>query len=318
MLTTTSQLLTMLQEEAGDSQPSSSTSTRLLNLLDRAHNVIIAGGGELNVDKNNVAIARPYLFPWAVSKNPEIFTLEAKQTGAAGVTNASTSVTIDIDSASKDLTDFEVRMGTDKVTYRIAAHSGTTVTLDSAYLGTTDASTTFTAFKLTYDIGTDIIFPSDFLRLYSEKGDSEISLVGLTEFLDIASKSDTQEGTPTVAGLVQQSGGTITLRFNSYPAEAIRVEMYKVADPATLDTVSVNPIIPARHRTILVHLAAFYHLRKRDDTRANSHLGTAIQIFQTLKAEADQVVGRYDRNFGRMSPWPNGWPGSRSRKVRFS
>ena len=108
---TTPELLTLLEQEVQDTAPSTTTQTRFLDLLIRAHRGVVSGGAELNLDDSGNPIRRPFVFPWALDKDPIIINIEPKQTGTASLTQLSATVTIDIDSATKDLTGFHIRFG---------------------------------------------------------------------------------------------------------------------------------------------------------------------------------------------------------------
>jgi hypothetical protein len=314
---TTLELRNLLQEEVNDTAPSAETQTRYVNLLNRAHQNIVAGGSELNVDDSGNPIRRPFIFPWAVNQDPIIINLLPAQEGSASVTNQSSSVTIDINSATTDLTGYHVRFDNERTVYRITAHAALVITLDGIYLGDTAAAINYEAFKLIYEIGastpltSNILLPTDKLRSYDNEGTRyTISMIDSGELFDKHPLARVRERTPRWAGILKQGDGTLTIQFDSYPKELQRVEFWYVPKPEELDTVSVNPILPKHHRTILVHLAAFYHLRKRDDDRAVSQLKTARDMWNDLTTEARQILGGNDADFGYVAPWPGGFDGS--------
>ena len=308
MLETTSELLTLLKQEVNDVSPSTDTSARYLALLDRAHKAVIAGGGELNLDTAGRPVRDPFIFPWAVSATPKILTLLPKQEGTASVTNNSASVTASsINSATTNLTGYHVQFDQNKTTYLITLHSGTAITLDSPYVDSTNSSAAMLAFKLRYDVGSsDIYFPSDRLRTYGELL-QDISIVDLGELYDEYPLSRVYEHDPMLAAIVNQSStGNLTLQFSSYPSDLFRVELYYVPRVSTLTTSGVDPILP-NYRSLLVHLAAYYHLRKRDDDRAQTHFQTAKAMFDALTTEGRQILNSNDEAFGVVKPFPGGF-----------
>lgn len=308
---TTTELRDLLQEEVGDTTPSATTQARYVALLDAAHKAVVGGGGELNLDDTGNPIRRPFVFPWALEAEPLIINLLPKQSGTAAVTIDSNSATIDINSGTTDLTGYHIRFGTDKTVYKITLHSALVVTLDSTYVDATDASIAFDAFKLQYTVGAstplanNILLPADEIRVYYQK--TGISVVDLNELQDQYPLRDVVEGNPILAAVAQQGDGTLVLQFNSFPKERERAELRYVAKPATLVAASVDPILPKASRRVLAYLAAFYHLRKRDDDRARSHLETARQLFNALTTDARQVFGGNDAGFGYVAPWPGGF-----------
>ena len=311
---TTAELQTLLQDEVGDTAPSTETQARYLQLLDSAHKAIVGGGGELNTDDRDNPIRRPYLFSWARAEDPISIVLEPNQEGTAATTQDSTSVTVSLDSATKDLTGFHVRINNDETVYRITAHAAFVITLSAAYTGETDAGAGFEAFKLIYTISAptgSILLPSDAFRVFYRR--QPVSITDESELLDRHPLKNVREGNPKLSAVVKQSGSDIIVRFSSYPKERQVVELQYVPVPPTLaiTPTAVDPIIPnGEKRRVIVHLAAFYHLRKRDDDRANSHLKSAKALFDTLKTEDQQFVGGNDRNFGYIAPFPGGFPGN--------
>jgi len=308
MLESTPELLTLLQQEVGDTAPNATTQARYLALIDKAHKEIVAGGGELNLDSRGKPVRDPFIFPWAVAKRPKILTLLPEVDGTADVTQLSASVVnSSVNASTTDLTGWHVRFSSDQTVYYIQAHSGTTITLDSAYVDASSTSQQMTAFKLVYPVGSnDIRFPSDRLRTYTELNE-DISMCDLGELLEQWPLTRVYARMPLLCAITNQDGvGNLTLQFSHYPSTPQRVEMFFVPRPADLTLSGSDPILP-NYRTVLVHLAAFYHLRKRDDTRAQSHFATARGLFDALTTEARQVMNSNDENFGAVSPFPGGF-----------
>lgn len=313
---TTTELRDLLAEEVGDTSASTSTLTRFVGLLDRAHKTILSGGGELNMDQRGNPIRRPFLFPWALSSTPIIVNTVAPITaGTASITKDSTSVTMST-SVTPDVANWFIRFNSEEELYRVATHGGssTAITLDAACVNTTDTAATYTLFKLDYDFGdgssTKILLPSDSVRAYQSDigGQAKLSIVDLNELSDRYPLFDTSQASPRLLGLVKQGDYSLNLRLSHYPESLERMELQYIPAPTELDTSSENPLIPKHHRTVLVHLAAFYHLRKRDDDRASSHLKSAQNLFDAMIAEARQTYGGQDEKFGHVSPWPGGFP----------
>lgn len=132
-------------------------------------------------------------------------------------------------------------------------------------------------------------------------------MVDLNELKDRFPWGRIESGKPTLAAVVSQGQGTVTVRLSHYPDEATRLELDWVPIPTALDTTSSDPLLPKHHRIILVHLAAFYHLRRRNDERARDHLATAKQLYEAMVTEARQIYGGNDEMFGAIAPFPSGF-----------
>lgn len=309
---TTQELLTLLQSEVGDTNPTGQTTQRYLNLLDTAHKAIVGGGGELNLDDSGNAIRRPYLFSWAKAEDPISLTLEPKQSGTADVTQDNASVTISINSGTKDLTGWHIRFGQQTTVYRILTHNLQVITLNSTYTEVTASAQDFDCFKLIYTIqpiSGSILLPEDLFRVYYRK--TGLSMTDEAELLDQYPLYGVKEGYPQLSGIVKQTSSGIIVRFSHYPKDRQKIDLSFVPKPSDLSVTGSNPIIPNEEkRRILVHLAAFYHMRKRDDDRASSHLKTAQQLFDALTTEDMQFTDANDASYGYIAPFPGGFSAS--------
>lgn len=279
----------------------------------------MGGGGELNLDDVGNPIRRPFVFPWAVAAQPKIITVIPLQEGTATIAQNSTSVTSSsINSATTDLTGWHIQfIGTPNPTvYYISAHSGTTITLDGAQVAEAASGVAFKAFKLIYSVGSDILLTTDKLRAYTLRGDGYwVSMVEPRALFDRWPLARISEGSAQEAAIIKQTNGTLQLQLSHAPTEYQRLELWYVPKPTDLNVSgSSDPILPS-YRTVLVHLAAFYHLRRRDDDRAQSHFSTAKQLFDCLTTEARQIVNANDENYGYVAPWPGGFAGSSLRSI---
>lgn len=300
---TTKELRQYVESELGhelDVNASSSDKTAIINHLDRAHKIVCGGGGLLNYDERNVRIRDEVTFAWARSKFPKIVTLQTSiENLDCSVTNNSASATLSATYATS-LTDWFIRFSEKEEVYRISAHSAdsASITLDGVYVedsGTKDC----TIFKLVYDIGSD-----DVLGLISpvvtHDGESNISI---TDFQELNKRYPIQsvcKQFPSMAGILKEADGTVTVQFNSYPDELERIEVNYIPIPATLVEDSQDPIIPKQHRLVIAELAAYHMLIRNDDDRAIAHLQNARLMFRDLVAHNEQLYGGADENLGRV------------------
>lgn len=312
---TTLELRNLLQEEVNDTSPDAATQTRYANLIDLAHKVVVGGGGILNLDDRGNPIRRPVIFPWALATYPKTLTLLPFQDGAGDVTQLGTTVlNSTINSGTTDMTGWHIRFQQFSTVYRIVSHSGTTLTLDSPYIDLTAAATTFEAFKLVYVLGTnDISLITDKARIFTQANlSSEIAITDSNEMFSEFPLHRVKTKVPDKAAIINQTGGTFTLQFSHYPDKLKRIDFRYVPIPVALNTSGTSdPIIPnaSGNRLVLVHLAAYYHLRKRDDDRAQGHLKDAKFYFDSIRTESMQNMNSNDPDYGKVAPWAGGFDG---------
>lgn len=303
---TTTELAEFVEKELGhDVSGASSQRTDVVSHLDRAHKIVLAGGGFLNYDESGRRQSDEINFSFARSQNPKILNLIAAiepDDITANVTNNSTTVTFSADpNSGTSIEGYHIRFGNDQEVYRISAHTAatTTATLDAAYVNDTATEVGIKVFKLQYTVGSgDILKLIGPIRSYGDN--FEISLFDRDELLENWPLSDVSKAFPSAACLLLESSGTLTLQFNSYPEDMERVELDYVPIPSTLDTTSVNPIIPAQFRLVLAHMACYSLLLRNEDTRATEHLRTARMLFQELAAWNNSLYTTGDAKIGKI------------------
>lgn len=308
-LSTTSDLLTYMQDELGDTAPNATTQAKYLDVLDRAHKVIVAGGGELNVDDEGSTNGRPYIASWAVEQSPIVVNTEvAYTTGTVSVTKGSTSATL---SATKTTSaaGWYLKISGKNVVYRVSAHTAGTdaLTLDGGYIDDTDSAAQYELIKLDYT------FAPSSGSLALPVGNIVVSNYNYA--IDVTSREQLESDYPIhevnkgyikYAGLVKQTSTGIILRMSHYTSDVERLELHYVKVPETLTTGGVDPILPSHHRIVIPHLALYYLLRRYDDDRAESHLQSAKYLFKIMKEESQHLLSGNDDNFAAVIPW-RGW-----------
>jgi len=309
-LDTTTKLKNILAEEVNDTNPTQATQDRFVHLLDRANKAIILGGGELNTDDRGMAIRLPYIFPWARSEDPIVFTTEEPISTTGSITKGSTTLTVGAVIASS-VADWRVKFENSGIVYKVSAHvAGTdSITLDGAFINETQSAQDLTIFKTDYSLGAAAMaYPIGPLQIVSQnEGLKECSIVDLNELNKQFPSHISFRGIPKLAGVIKQGDGTLTLRLSHYADDPLRISLEYLPLPSDLDLLGSDTIIPEVHRMTIVHLAAYYHLRKRDDARAQSHLQSAKQLYEAMVTEARQIYGGNDDRFGRIAPFQNGF-----------
>ena len=167
-LSTTTEILTRIQQELRDELSTSDTETRLLARLNEAYVDILEGGGHLNDSVRGIQSPKPYIFSFALSPNNIVFNTEAPiEDKTATINKGSSTLTMSATHANS-LAGYFVKVGTDKEKYKILAHTaGTdTLTLDGEYVDDNVSAGNLVIFKLDYEIGTDILMPTNGLINY--------------------------------------------------------------------------------------------------------------------------------------------------------
>jgi len=310
---TTTELAQFAEKELGHNlSGSSSQRDDIVDHLDRAHKIVLAGGGILNWTETAKGPRRKrdeVDFLWAREQNPLIVnTVVPWESGfTASVTNNSTTITLNTDPTSGvDLSDYHIRIGEDGEVYRITSNSTVTLTIDAAYVGDTNATATAKIFKLIYSFGSsNILKYLGPIRLSSSSNSSSrdrINLVDRNEMLDQSPMSQIRRSFPSVAGILKYNAGTLTVQLNDYTENLERMVLDYIAIPSTLDTSTINPIIPAEYRLCIAYLAAYFMLQRNDDDRAKTVLGIARDIFDELVDFNKELLSSGDTNHGRIVP----------------
>ncbi len=303
---TTTDLAKYVEKNLGHSVHPSAQRTEIVDHLDSAHKIVVSGGGILNADSRGRLRQRPVIFTWARSKQPKIVNLEAPiETGDVDATLGSTSITFNADpNSSASVANFFIRIGTDNEVYRIATHTGgaTGATLDSTYVETSVTDSSFSLFRLQYDFGSsDIVIPISPLRLYGRNRiNNRIDIVDRDEMDQRFPLYDVRKEFPRMASVIKEVGGTFTLQLNSYPDDVERLEMENIPVPTTIDTTSVDPLMPKHHRLVLGDLALHLMLINNDDKRSAVFLQKARERFEALRIENRHIKSTGDTRYGKI------------------
>ncbi len=288
-----------------------------LTYLNSVYTQICRGGSELAPTVNED-------WAWLQKSTPGVLILEPALTGTCAVTQDSTTVTLGASVADSLAARFLKIEGHPDV-FRIAAHTGATtaVTLDSVYTGETNATATYTAFVLEYDLASDVMRLTAPMRCYVTSGRTGIDRTRIPQVavddVDIYSAAFGQTGAPTLYAEVGQStAGTRRIRFDRYlgptGTKFVRVEYDYLIRPTALTSpgTSEEPIVPREWRHVLSDYLLAYLFGLKNDDRAES---AAIMARMGLTGMASEnryqkVTTSYDllrirprTNGLRRTPW---------------
>lgn len=304
-LDTTTELLARLKQELRDESSTTSTETRLLARLNEAYFDIVSGGANLNDSHRGLQSGKPFIFSWAMSQTNIVFNTEAPITNlTATVAQNATALTLSATYATS-LTGYFLKIGSDQEIYRISAHTAGTdaITLDKDYIESSVTAGACEIFKLDYTIGTDVLMPTNALLCYFKS--EPLPIYDKREFESYGVLRNVKKGLPTSVCVINndRQNKTLTLRFDNYTENAERFELPYVAFPTSLDTSSVNPILPPHHNQILIDYAAAIEYDLRDDTVSDRYFKRALDRFKVLKAEDRQFTVYNDGLFAKIVGW---------------
>jgi hypothetical protein len=251
-----------------------------MGLLDSAHKEIVGGGGILNLTRDGDLRTDPAQWDW-LPRTDEIVYINPYETYTISVTLGSTAATLDSAPGSSRTDWFMVF---DSSIYRIAANTGTSVTLDSNCASTT-GDYSVKVYKQIYDLTTtDVIRNLDDPYRMSPTP-KQIGIITDDKI------TDTWQFRAPIGSLVEQIGFRVdsdndaSIVIPSISDRAQRIKLRLLTVPEELDLVGSDPILPRQHRKMIAHLAAYYHLTKRENSKAIAELQNAKALFQIMNQE---------------------------------
>lgn len=290
--TTSADLLADILDRADElTDGSSDYDSIALKYLNRAYQGIWSGGSELDPEINEV-------WWWLRKSSPGTLKLLPRQTGTCSVTNDSTSVTLDSD-PGVDMDGYRFKISGHHDWFIISSHTTTSVTLDAVYTGEDDTSATYYAYKLEYDLASDVLYLISPMRVFR---DNRVKIYGISEreMDDKYPLSSLSVGVPQNFAHIDQD----TVRFSHYGSNTsedfTRVEYDYIYEPSDLADDSNEPLVPRQYRRVLADWGLFFLLTQKEDNRAE---GIGLMARQGLRAMASENRRRkfwQAQRFGRI------------------
>jgi hypothetical protein len=277
---TTSELYSFLQHITSDRNPTTATQDILLGYLNQAHIEIVGGGGILNAAAGGGQISDAKQWTW-ISPTEEILTLSPYEQYSVAVTLDSATATLDSAPVATRALWYAFF---DNSVYKIASDAGATLTLDSPVASAT-GSYDVIIYKLDYTL-----LSTDIMRMIDEPArvspqPQQLQVITTDAISDFQLYSRPKKGLVETLAVDLDSDDTPRVVVPTIHDKAQRIKFKFVPVPAALDLISSDPILPKRYRKMIAHLAAFYHLEKRDDQRAAGQLQQARVMFKAMCAE---------------------------------
>ena len=265
--------------------------SKAVEYVNSAYRKIWTGGGEFDVDINE---------DWTWLRARDTFTLQtAITTGTVSVTNDSVTATLSAAQAV-DMDNRYFKVDGHEDVFRVSAHTASpdTLTLDSVYTGSTDATASYTLFQLDYTLASDaieILAPMRVNRSNDNEGKVEgVSLDKLPPLQNVAG------GVPSKFAYVDDT----TIMFNKYAVDdLVRVNYWYKKRPADLtDSGSEEPEVPLRHRHVIGNIALFDLLMDMNDDRAETVGLAAKQGLLAMSRENQSRISMMSGTYGAIVP----------------
>lgn len=114
----------------------------------------------------------------------------------------------------------------------------------------------------------------------------------------------TEQGTPTRFCRVNEyADGSVWVRFNSYPAEKMKVEVEYVPVPRDLkDNAASIPPVPRKYADIYEFGAASFILLDKEDDKSQAYAGLAGQQLAVMQKHNRALLNKTGERFGEIIP----------------
>lgn len=131
---------------------------------------------------------------------------------------------------------------------------------------------------------------------------------------------DLRQGTPQYFCVTGEKSldGKLSVRFNKYPATAMRVEFEHIPYPKDLQNNAQSvPRIPRKFVRMLEFGAAYYLLIDKEDSKSASYLNLAQQMLKGMMKLNRQELLKTSRNFGAVIARPDLMPEKSYRRLNL-
>lgn len=267
-----------------------------LRLLNRAYREMYMGGSAFAAD-----VQENWL--WLKKDPPGVLILDqVVNAGTVSVTKNSATATLSVSPAASMAGRFFRVEGQPDV-FRVSAHTaGTdTLTLDSIYTQTTNATASYSLMKLEYTLASDVLRVIAPMRCQHDSK-TEVEGVALLQLEQDWPLQHVESGVPTLFAPV----GETKVRFNRYGSgdpsgDFIRLEYDYLARPSDLinDAGSI-PVVPAQWRHILCDMALTYLYTSKNDDRVMAVGSAAKAGLMAMALENKQKLQSMSRRFGKI------------------
>lgn len=294
--TTSADLLDDILFRAGEpTDTSSDYYAAAIRYLNRAYQGIWRGGGELLPDV--------YEHWWWMQQyeNGVLTLLPVFDDGTVIVTNGNATITFSSapqrNSANISVEGWHFKADTHADVFIITTHTSgaTSATLDSIYTGSTNTTAAFKAFRIDYQLASNVLELKSPMRAY--QGSVSGNQIEMVPDDILRSKWPLEQigsGVPVNYARIARAAAPLTstpllhtVRFSHYggtaDTELMRIDYDFIASQTDLADDTAEPSVPREYRKILADWALFFLLQDKEDTKAP-------QAFQLAAAGLRQMA----------------------------
>jgi len=136
---------------------------------------------------------------------------------------------------------------------------------------------------------------------------TQVSGIDIGRFMEDYAPTVIGEGNPDKFTVVEErDDGYIKVRFNKYPREERRVEVYYVPQPLDLyDNAFSSPLVPRKWSQILTHGAASYLCLEKNDDRAQGYIAVSQNQLQAMQKSYRKTENRVGVNYAQVIARPD-------------
>lgn len=297
-LTYSSEILDDMLRRAGESTSGNSKyEARALIYLNRTYRSLAQGG--LEFDKKKI---RDW---WWLYTQGNLILQPIKTNGTVSVTQNNTAATLSAVNAAT-LAGYFFKVDGWPDVFKVSTHTAGTaaLALDSVYTGDTNATATYTLWKLDYDLAADFSRLMTPFRRHQSTAD-EVYGMDIREFQSENPLSQMQTGVPDRFCFVDHN----TVRFNAKgdaDGDYIRLDYFYIKTVTDLtDSNTEEPAVPLQYRHVLSDLGLYFLLVDKESPKAEGILAQAMAGLNAMQMEQDSRMPRMGFP-GRILPRGNG------------
>ncbi len=276
----TSELLDDMLRRAGESTTGNSKyEARALIYLNRAYRSLSQGGLEFDNKK-----VRDW---WWLYTQGNLVLQPIRNSGTVSVTQNNATATLSA-VVNSDLDGYFFKVDGFADVFKVSAHTSgsASLTLDSVYTGDTNATATYTLWKLDYDLASDFARLMTPFRRHQSTADEVYSL-DVREFQAENPLSLMQTGSPDRFTFIDHN----TVRFNAKgdaDGDYIRLDYFYIKTVTDLtDSASEEPAVPLQYRHVLADLGLYFLLLDKESAKTEGILAQAKSGLKAMHMEQD-------------------------------
>lgn len=288
---------------SGETAGATDWSTKVLDYINIVYQGIVNGSSEFLPE---------YIDDWWWMRGREAIIFHRaittdSQGTTAGVTNNSVSVTLST-TVADSLVNQRIQIGTDNDVYIIATHTAGTaaITLDQAYLGTTNATASIKIYRNYNTLSSSVA--AIMSPIVGFEGNAQVSGVTPERMDQLYPLSNIRLGVPKAFALE----GPQTVRFNTGGLDPdkhsapVRMEFtYRPMATDLADNSGSIPIVPVQYRQVIAHGALAYMFTDKDDDRAASAVSACKAQLAAMVKENRRRLAKMDARLGWILPRQN-------------